>query len=206
VKRTASYRSADLLARSTVAGTGLLLVLAGGAAFSRSLGVWNDTVGAGSGTRSRAHLVTADVSRFAHAHGGVLFTVAAVVAVLLALLGIRLLRSELTLRPARATQVDLTDDARFGVTRVATPVVTRALVDDLARLPGVQDASAGLRGDPARPLVDVRLEVFEDADLLAVLDAVEHQSLRNVRESFDLEPTATAVELRLVQTQGRRLA
>jgi len=84
--------------------------------------------------------------------------------------------------------------------------VTRALVDDLARLPGVQNASAGLRGDPARPLVDVRLEVFEDADLLAVLDAVEHQSLRNVRESFDLEPTATAVELRLVQTQGRRLA
>lgn len=204
--RTASYRRGDLLARCTVVGAAVLLVVGGGAAFSRSLGVWDSTAGAGSHKRSTSDLVAGDVSRFVRNHGGVVFPVAAVVGLLLAYLGYRLLRSELRVRPARTTQVDLTDDARFGVTRVATPLVTRAFVDDLAGVPGVQGASAGLRGDPARPLVDVRLDVFEDADLGAVLDVVEHESLRHVRESFDIEPTATTVELRLVQTQGRRLA
>lgn len=204
--RTASYRRGDGLGRVIVVGTALLLVVAGGAAFSRSLGVWDGRAGARAGTRSSARLITPDVSRFVHEHGGLVFPLTALVALVLALLGSALLRAELRLRPARATQVDLTDDARHGVTRVATPLLTQALVDDLASVPGVQNASAGLRGDPARPLVDVRLDVFEDADLGAVLDEVEHQCLRRLRESFDLHPTATTVELRLVQTQGRRLA
>jgi hypothetical protein len=205
MRRSASYRRGDRLGRVTVGVTGLVLVLAGGAALTRSLGVWDSTAGAGRARRSRSPLVTPDVSRFVADHGAAFWSAAAVVGLLLALLGYHLLRAELRTRAPRAPVVDLTDDARQGVTYAETTVLTRAFVDELADIPGVEQAAADLRGDPARPLIDVRLDVADDADLEAVLDAVEEEALRHLCESFDLQPAATTVEVRLVEPSGTRL-
>lgn len=205
MSRTASYRTGDGLARGTVLTAGTLLTLAGGAALSRSLRIWDQIAGAGSQDRSGLPVVRSDVSRFLADHGDVVWPVTAVVALLLAYLGYRLLRAELRTRPAKTRQVDLTDDPTTGVTRVASPLVTRAFVADLAALPGVEDAGAAMRGDPARPVVDVTLDVADDADLEQVLRDVEQGPLTSLREAFDLEPESTTVELRLVEPSGRRL-
>lgn len=205
MSRSASFRRGDRLARTAVFLTGLLLTVAGGAGLSRALGIWDATAGAGPRDRSQLPLLTPDVSRWFADHGDVFWPSAAAVGLLLAYLGYRLLRAELRARPAKARSVDLTDDARTGVTRVGAPLVTSAFVEDLASVPGVENAGAAMRGDPGRPLLDVHLDVADDADLADVLDGVEHGPLRSLREAFDLEPAATAVELRLVEASGRRL-
>lgn len=203
---SASFRKSGGPARGTLLVLGLLLVLGGGAALSRSLRVWDGLAGAGSTDRSTLPLLSEDVTSFFDRNSGIVYPVAGVVGLLLALLGYRLLRSQLRSRPARTRQVDLTDDPVGGVTRVPTSVVTEAFVDDLASVPGVEDARAALRDDPARPLVDITLDVAEDADVRRVLDDVQSGPLASLREAFDLEPARTAVEVRLVEPSSRHLA
>lgn len=203
---SASYRKSGGATRATVLVVGLLLALAGGAALSRSLRVWDGLLGAGSRDRSALPLVTPDVSSWVHRHGDVVWPVAAVVGLLLALLGYGLLRAQLRTRPSKARMIDLTDDPAQGVTRVSSSVVTEAFVDDLSSVPGVEDAGAALRGDPARPLVDITLDVADDADVERVLELVRTGPLASLRRAFDLEPARTAVEVRIVEPSGRHLA
>lgn len=203
---TASYRKGGGGARATLMLLGLLLTVAGGAALTRSLRVWDTVAGAGSRDRSTLPLVTPDVSSFVHRHGSIIWPVAAVVGLLLALLGYRLLRAQMRTRPPKTSQIDLTDDPADGIARVPSSVVTDAFVDDLASMPGVEDASAALRGDPARPLIDITLDIADDADVEHVLAQVESGPLATLTSAFDLEPEHTAVEIRLVQPSSRHLA
>lgn len=202
---SASYRKSGAGGRLTITLLGLLLTIAGGAALTRSLRVWDDIAGAGSQDRSGLPLLTDDVSAWVNRNGAVIWPIAAVVGLLLAYLGYRLLRGQLRTRPARTSQVDLTDDPTSGVTRVPSSVVTEAFVDDLASVPGVEDASAAMRGDPARPLIDVTLDVAEDADVAHVLAEVEAGPLASLRRAFDLQPAHTTVEVRFVQPSSRHL-
>lgn len=202
---SASFRKTGGPARGTLLVLGLLLMAAGGAALTRSLRVWDNLAGAGAKHRSTLPVLPGDVTSFVHRHGNIIYPVAGVVGLLLALLGYRLLRGQLRTRPGKTRQVDLTDDPTSGVTRVPTSVVTEAFVDDLASVPGVEDASAALRGDPARPLVDITLDVADDADVQQVLDDVEYGPLASLRDAFDLQPEKVAVEVRLVEPSGRHL-
>ena len=205
--RSTSYRRGDGLARTAVLVTGLALVGGGGAVLSRGLGIWDGTAGARGGPdRSDSRVVTPDVERWFAAHADVFWPIAAAGGVLLALLGLLLLRRALRSRPGKTGAVDLTDDPARGTTRVPTGVATQAFVTDLASIPGVETAAAAFRGDPARPLVDVRLDVADDADVSAVLDEVEQGSLRRLEEALELRPSATAVEVRLREPAGRRLS
>lgn len=206
MSRSASYRSRGTGSRLTLMLLGLLLTLAGGAALSRSLRIWDDTAGAGSSDRSGLPVLTPDVSDWVNRNGAVIWPVAALVGLLLALLGYRLLRAQLRTRPAKARQVDLTDDPASGITRVPASVVTAAFVDDLASVPGVEDASAAMRGDPSKPLVDVTLDVADDVDVEHVLSEVERGPLAALRSAFDLQPEHTAVEVRFVEPSSRHLA
>ncbi len=203
---SASFRKTGGPGRATLTLLGLLLTLAGGAALTRSLRVWDDIAGAGSQDRSGLPVLTQDVSDVVNRNGSWVWPLAALLGLLLALLGYRLLRAQLRTRPARTRQVDLTDDPSEGITRVPTSVVTEALVADLASVPGVEDAGAAMRGDPARPLVDVTLDIADDADVSEVLDRVEQGPLATLRSAFDLEPAHTAVEVRIVEPSSRHLA
>lgn len=203
---SASFRRSGGASRTLLLVLGLVLVAAGGAALSRALRVWDNTAGAGSRARSTLPLLTPDVSSFVHRHGALIWPVAAAVGLLLALVGYLLLRAQLRTRPAKTRQVDLTDDPADGVTRVPTGVVTQAFVDDLASVPGVEDAGAQLRGDPARPLVDITLDVEDDADVDRVLSDVERGPLASLRSAFDLVPAHTAVEVRIVEPSSRHLS
>lgn len=203
---SASYQKSGAPARGTLGLMGLLLVVGGGAALSRSVRIWDNTAGAGSRRRSTMPVLTPDVTSFVHRHGSIIYPVAAVVGLLLAVLGYRLLRAQLRSRPAKTRQVDLTDDPASGVTRVSSSVVNEAFVDDLASVPGVEDASAALRGDPARPLIDIALDVADDADVEHVLHRVETGPLASLCDAFDLQPAHTAVEIRFVEPSSRHLA
>lgn len=203
---TASFRKTGGPARATLAGLGLLLLAGGGTALSRSLRVWDATAGAGRRRRSTLPVLTPDVTSWVHRHAGVVYPVAAAAGLLLALLGYQLLRSQLRTRPAKTRQVDLTDDPAGGVTRISTSVVSEAFVDDLASVPGVEDASAVLRGDPGRPLIDIQLDIADDADVDRVLERIGSGPLAALRDAFDLEPAHTAVEVRFVEAASRHLA
>jgi len=205
--RSTTYRRGDGVARTVVLVTGTLLVAAGGASLSRGLGIWDGTAGARGGTdRSDTPVVAANVERWFSAHADVFWPSAAGAGLLLALVGALLLRRSLRARPAKAGTVDLTDDATRGTTRVPTGAATSAFVADLAAIPGVEDAAAAMRGDPAQPLIDVRLDVADDADIAGVLDEVESGSLRRLEESLELRPAGTAVEVRLREPAGRHLS
>lgn len=206
MSRSTNYRSSGRGGRGTLMLLGLILTVAGGAALSRSLRVWDTTAGAGSRHRSTLAMLTPDVSAFVHRHGTVIWPAAAAVGLLLALLGYRLLRAQLRTRPARARQVDLTDDPAGGITRVPAPVITDAFTDDLASVPGVEDASAAMRGDPARPLIDITLDVADDADVEHVLSQVQRGPLASLRDAFDLQPAHTATEIRFVEPSSRHLS
>lgn len=197
-------RQGDALARTTTLLTGLVLTGVGGAALTRSLGVWDSIAGAGPETRSRLSLLRGDVARWFHDHG-VVWPIAAVVGLILAYAGYRLLRRELRSKPAKARVVDLTDDSTVGTTRVAGSLATKAFVEDLSNIPGVENAAAAMRGDPAQPLVDVRLDIADDADVAAVLDEVEGGALVRLEQSLELRPAAVATEVRLTSAGGRRL-
>lgn len=203
-KRATSPRQGDVVARAVTLLMGLVLTGGGGAALSRSLGIWDDTAGAGAQKRADLPLLSSDVSRFFADHSYV-WCIAILPALIVAYLGYRLIRRELRTKPAKARVVDLTDDPATGVTRVSGALATRALVEDLAAITGVEGASAAMRGDPAQPLVDVRLDVADDADLAAVLDEVEGGALVHLATSLDLQPSATTVEIRLAEPGGRRL-
>jgi hypothetical protein len=198
-------RRGDRLARLTVLLTGLVLVLGGGAALSRGLGVFDRWVGAGAADRSASVLVTDDVSRWFSEHGGVVWPVAAAVALLLAFLGYRLLRGQLWPAVPRSRVIDLSDDPAVGTTRVPSSLATSAFTADLAGIAGVEGAATTMRGDPARPVVDVRLDVAEDADVTAVLTELESGALARLRSSLELQPQATTVEVRLTEVKDRRL-
>lgn len=203
---SASFRKTGGPARGTLGLLGLLLLVGGGAALSRSLRIWDSTAGAGSEKRSTLPVLTPDLTSFVERYASVIYPVAAVVGLLLALLGYRLLRAQLRTRPAKTRQVDLTDDPASGVTRISTSVVNEAFVDDLASVPGVEDATAALRGDPARPLVDITLDVADDADVERVLQHVETGPLASLRSAFDLQPAHTSVEVRFVEPSSRHLS
>ena len=72
---SASYRKSGVGGRLTIMLLGLLLTVAGVAALTRSLRVWDDVLGAGSTDRSSLPVLTQDVSSWVNRHGDVIWPV-----------------------------------------------------------------------------------------------------------------------------------
>jgi hypothetical protein len=187
----------DRVERATFSILGLLLLAAGLYALLRGLG----TFGSGS---SDDPLVSDSTRGFLGDHESWWWAAGAAAAVLSVLAGVALLRRQLRAVPRRGADplVRRRDD---GVTRVDRGALTGALEDELEHLPDVDRATARLVRAGTHPLVDVRLQVSDDADLGDVRGAVEDHALERFRQALETDQLAAQVHVKLALDGHRTL-
>lgn len=156
------------------------------------------STGVFSQSRARQMLVTPELSGYVNRNGTLIWPVVAVVAVVVALLGLLLLLGQVPRRTA-VRQIDLSDDGERGSTRVSSSTATSAFVEEVEALPGVESASARLRGDPAQPLIELSVDVDEATEVGSLLAAVDQVAVRHLVESLEVRPQGTAVQVRLTE-------
>lgn len=118
----------------------------------------------------------------------------AVVAVLLALLGLAWLVAQIP-RANAAKPFRLHDDARTGLTRVESDVLTDAVEAQVKALPGVNAASAVLRGSAERPDLTLKVTADERADIGALLGRIHDQVAADLGDALDTRLSRLGVQV-----------
>jgi hypothetical protein len=132
------------------------------------------------------------------------WTVLVVAALLLVLLGLWLVRGELS-RPRVGGLHDVVlQEGRRGSTTVGAVAVADAAAHDLARLPGVLDSDVRLATFGRRPRLEARLDVPADADLDAIRQAAEGPYTR-LRTMLGVEDIDAHVRLRPTRVEPVRV-
>jgi hypothetical protein len=137
-----------------------------------------------------------------------------VVGIVLALLGLALLRAQTRRRGGAATgelvvaHVDSGPDGRApsasGTTRVEGRTLVHALTADLARDRHIESASANLIGTAVRPRLVLHLDVVPGADL-SQLHGVVDAALERFNRTSGLRPQVTDVDVRLTNERIARV-
>ncbi|WP_240517965.1 alkaline shock response membrane anchor protein AmaP [Brevibacterium aurantiacum] len=129
--------------------------------------------------------------------------IALVVALILAIIGIRWLAAQVP-RKDSAKPLRMQEDARSGVTTVTANVVAAAVEDDLEATPEVVDAQAILRGTARRPELVLHLDVDERADIDAVVADVADRVTRNASQALGVPLSAVGVEVAIARPRQRK--
>ena len=129
-----------------------------------------------------------------------------VVGVLLALLGLAWLIAQIP-RANEAKTLRLQDTAAEGLTRCAPDVLTDAVEKQIEGLPGVQDASAVLRGTVQHPDLTVSVTATDRADIPALLHSLQTTVAGDVGEALDtrLQRLGVRVEIGTTKTRTDRI-
>ena len=182
-------RDPDAVNRFVLTLLGLALV---------ALAVWG--VGRGAGWFDADHpdqpLLLGDVRRFVTRNASWFWPTAAVVAVVVALLGGLWLRAQFRL-PRRANS-DVVLHRTTGSTRIDGGGMASALEDDVvSSVERVRKASARVVGDAEDADIDLRVDVSEDADLADVRRQIEEEVLPRFSRAAGLTKTTVYLDLRL---------
>lgn len=171
---------------------GLPLVAVGGYALARALGAYG-------AARAREPVLTPAVSGYVAANPWPGW-LAAAVAVVLALLGLRWLLAQ----SRRETRAGLRlDDSPAGRTEIESSGIISAFEDDLTRHPAIVDAHADVTGTGAHPGVRVRMAVDDTTPLDTVLDHLGHRAIPRMREALEVEHLPAEVRLQTVPAASR---
>ena len=108
----------------------------------------------------------------------------AVVAVVVALLGLAWLLAQIP-RANAAKPFRLHDDARTGLTRVESNVLTDAVEAQVKTLPGVTGASAVLRGSAQSPDLTLKVTADDRTDIGALLARLHDQVAADLGDALD---------------------
>jgi hypothetical protein len=173
--------------RSLAVLIGLVLLAAGGLVALLSYGV----LGAGRAARPLLDPLVVEALR---AQPVVARVAAIAVGLALAVLGV--VWAARSLRPESQPDLQLAGgpDTRIVVESAA---VAEAVGQQAAALPGVGRARARLVGPEQRPALRLTLWLADDADVRAVLAALEDRVLAPARESLELDALPVAVRLEL---------
>lgn len=104
------------------------------------------------------------------------------VGLLLAILGIAWLLAQIPRTNAAPTL--RFHDARDGLTTCAPSVVTDAFAEDVARVDGVTDADAVLRGTQAQPELTLRLTTNDRTDIQRLLTDVQDDAVARLESAL----------------------
>lgn len=110
--------------------------------------------------------------------------VVAVVGLVLAVLGLAWLAAQIP-RRNQAKPLRLHDSAGTGLTWCEPKVLAEAAAAHAASLPGIDAASAVLRGNAARPELTLKLTVSDRADIAAVIEQVSTTVAAGVGTALD---------------------
>jgi hypothetical protein len=179
-------QTASRLNRTWLTILGVLLLLVGAAGVLLGTGQAGPllrSTGAGwTPPQAERHLVgSATVDAFTLTWVVLLTTL---VAVVVGLLGLLWLLAQIP-RTNQAKPFRLHDDARTGLTRVEASVLTRAVEAQVLGLPGVNGASAVLRGSVQQPDLTLRVTADERTDVAALLQRLHHQVAADLGEALD---------------------
>lgn len=180
--------------RTGIALTGLLLLVAGSAAIAAALGAFGTRV-------ADEPVITSGTTRFVE-RSTWFWPVVALVAVVLALLGLRWLAVQL--RSSRLARLDLEPDRRDGETVLHTAALTAALTDEIESYRGVAGSRADLLGDSASPRLALRVDLDGRADPGEVRRRIETQALAHARAALGHDVLPARVELRLAARRWRQ--
>lgn len=173
------------LNRTWLAIVGLVLLLAGAVATMVATGLLTKVVSGNavsSVPKSSQKLLEPGATDF-FAGQGVIIGVAAI-GVVLTLLGVAWLIAQVPhTRSARPFR--LRDDASMGLTSASPDVLTDAVVSDVETLPGVNNASAVLRGTAAQPQLTIKLTASDRTDVRALLAALHAGPVARLSQALD---------------------
>jgi len=118
----------------------------------------------------------------------------ALVAVVVGLLGLAWLIAQVP-RSNEAKPFRLHDDARTGLTRCAPSVLSDAVEAQVKALPGVQNASAVLRGTSTSPDLTLKVTASDRTDLSRLLASIQNTVAADLAGALDTKLRRLGVQL-----------
>jgi hypothetical protein len=182
---------ADRANRIVLTVFGLLLVLAGAAALTASLG------GFGAGSAHRA-LFANSVSTYFGQHGSWLWPVIAVACLLIALAALFWIAILLG-STDRAGSLPVPVAGAHGTTTLQPAALTDALTEEIETYHGVQTAKGRIIGNPDHPRVVVTVTAKPTADLAELQHRIEAQALAHARQALGRTDLPIQLDLDLVR-------
>ncbi|UVI35808.1 alkaline shock response membrane anchor protein AmaP [Brevibacterium spongiae] len=129
--------------------------------------------------------------------------IALVVALILAIIGLRWLAAQVP-RKDFAKPFRMQADARTGLTTVNAEVIAEAVTEDLESTDGVVDAQVILRGTARSPELLIHIDADERADIDAVIAEAADRVTGNASLALDAPLRAVALEVGIARTRSRR--
>lgn len=186
-------RGPDRLNSTVLTLLALVLLAAGGYGLARGYGAFGDA-------RAADPVLDDDVRDFVSRNADWFWPLAAVASLLLAWLGLRWLVAQLT-NPS-VDRLPVRADGP-GHTELLASGATAALARDVEGYPGVRSARARLVSDHPVPLVDVTVDVHDDADVPDLRRRIEEHALTRFRSALELSELRPRVHVRLAERAGR---
>ncbi|GAB2576232.1 alkaline shock response membrane anchor protein AmaP [Microlunatus antarcticus] len=189
-------QTASRLNRTWLTILGVLLLLAGAALLLLSIGqaaALTRRTGLGWTPPGPDRHLFGDATASAFGQSWVV-VVTVVVAVVVALLGLAWLLAQIP-RANKAKPFRLHDDARTGLTRVESDVLTDAVEAQLKTLPGVSSASAVLRGSAERPDLTLKVTADDRTDIGSLLGRIHDQVAADLGDALDTRLARLGVQV-----------
>lgn len=186
-------RGPDRLNATVLSLLGLLLVGLGGYGLARGYEAFGED-------RATDPLLSDDVRDFVSRNSDWFWPVAAMVALLVAWLGLRWLVAQI--HSPTVSHLPVRADGP-GRTELSAAGATSALAHDIETYPGVRSARARLTGDDPSPEVDITVDVHDDADPIDVRRRIEEHALPRFRAALELQELPSGIHVRLAERTGR---
>lgn len=186
-------KSPDRLNATVLSLVALVLLGVGGYGLARGFGRFGDA-------RATDPVLGDDTRAFVARNANWFWPLAAVVAVLVAWLGLRWLLAQLH-SPASARLPVRAEGP--GRTELVASAAAVALANDIDGYPGVRRASARIVADHPSPEVDITVDVFDDVDLRTVRRRIEEHALPRFRTALELTELRSRLHVRLTEPAGR---
>ena len=167
---------ADRANRTALTLFGLLVLLAGAAGMTASLG------GFGTNFSTRA-LFANRVGTYTGQHGTWLWAAAAFACLLIALAALRWILA-LLISTDRAGDITVPGSKEQGTTKLQPAALTGALTREIGTYHGVQGVKGRIIGDPSTPEIVVTVTAAQTAELPALHHRVETEALAHARQAL----------------------
>jgi len=188
-------RTPDRVNTAALTLLALMLVGVGAYGLARGYGAFGEGPAAGPVLGDDARdVVSQNASWF--------WPLAAVVALLVAWLGLRWLLAQIS-TPTVSRLTVLSDGP--GRTELSASGATSALACEIENYPGVRSAQARLRSDHPTPDVEVTVDVHDDTDVPALRRRIEEHALARFRTALELAELSPVVHVRLAARSGRNV-
>lgn len=155
---------------------GLLVLLAGAAGITASTGVFGTAF-------SKRPLFANHVSTYVGQHGSWVWSAAAAVCLLIALLALRWIVA-LLISTDRAGDIPIPVSSHEGTTILQPTALTGALTREVGAYHGVDTARGRLIGDASAPEIVIAVTASQSADLHALHRRIETEALAHTRQAL----------------------